>query len=515
MQQHPANEYKCHQCGKQFKDPHSLSIHCPTHLIQCPLCSRTFKDTTTLEKHINSAHGQALKDKDKCCSYCDAAFEKVYELEDHMKIHKYFSCEICFAGFMSETILIEHKLHDHPEGPPPPQQPQAEPAPKIIQSLDLDPFEEKLDTRVGLVNPDRNHQVKCEECGRFLKSRKLRKIHVQCYHPMSAYQCPFHPNFIFYTMDDLVKHCKQNHFMCNQCNTMANNRTALELHFSKYHPKSPVPKVQPAATSSPLPGDEPEMEKVAPGEGDQAKQQPQPQQAQQPTPASTKNVRPVRDPISNQYVCSLCKKVCSTLASFKLHLNVHCKVSCMFCYRKFLNATSLEQHMKETHTDSKVPQYHCKLDGCKERFKTQIESFRHMRTSHRSKFVYRCKHCADCFLTVRELFRHKKIHSPRQLPFEAKWVCSICGKAFDDLDKLMTHTRTHTQNSYECDECNWKFSLVAELNIHGRDIHDIRQHACYGAHVTSEHQNSYYSIEMTITTLSVLGVIMPTLQLYN
>ena len=151
----------------------------------------------------------------------------------------------------------------------------------------------------------------------------------------------------------------------------------------------------------------------------------------------------------------------------------------MFCYRKFLNATSLEQHIKETHTDNKVPQYHCKLEGCKERFKTQIESFRHMRTSHRSKFVYRCKHCADCFLTVRELFRHKKVHNPRQLPFEAKWACSICGETFDDLDQLMTHTRTHTENSYACDECTWKFSMVAELNIHGHDIHNTRQHACH------------------------------------
>ena len=39
----------------------------------------------------------------------------------------------------------------------------------IICVPDTDPFEEKLDTRIGLVNPDRNHQVKCEECGRFLK----------------------------------------------------------------------------------------------------------------------------------------------------------------------------------------------------------------------------------------------------------------------------------------------------------------------------------------------------------
>ena len=413
-----------------------------------------------------------------------------------MKIHKYFSCEICFAGFVSDNILIEHKLHDHPEGPPQQQQPQAtpeeptpsvsdvtgppaEPAPKIIRSLDLDPFEEKLDTRIGLVNPDRNHQVKCEECGRFLKSRKLRKIHVQCYHVTTAYQCPFHPNFIFYTMDALVRHCKKKHELCNQCNTMANNRTALELHFRKHHPKSPVPKAQPVATSSPIPGDEPEIEQVEPSEDKQAKQQPQPQQAQQPTLASMENIHPVWDPISNQYVCSMCRNVCGTQASFRLHLNVHRKVSCIFCYRKFLNASAMEQHIKEAHTDSKVPQFHCKLEGCKEWFRTQVESFRHLRSTHKTKFVYRCKHCADCFLTVKELFRHKKVHNPHQLDYDAKWRCSICGETFDNLDQLMNHTRIHPENSYACDECTWKFSIVSELSIHGHDIHDTRKHSCY------------------------------------
>ena len=221
------------------------------------------------------------------------------------------------------------------------------------------------------------------------------------------------------------------------------------------------------------------MEQVEPSEDNQAKQQPQPQQAQQPTPVSMENVCPVRDLISNQYVCSMCKKVCGTQASFKLHLNVHRKVSCIFCYRKFLNATAMEQHVKEVHTDNKVPQYHCKLEGCKERFRTQVESFRHLRSSHRTKFVYRCKHCADCFLNVRELFRHKKVHNPHQLDYDAKWRCSICGETFDNLDQLMTLTRIHSENSYECDECNWKFSIVSELSIHRRDIHDTRRHSCY------------------------------------
>ena len=115
---HPKNKYRCHKCGNQFKDAHLLSLHSPTHLIQCPFCSRTFKDMKLLEDHVNNAHGQALAEENKKCSYCDAAFEMVHELLEHSKIHRYFSCEICFAGFVSDVILIEHKFmttpRDHP-----------------------------------------------------------------------------------------------------------------------------------------------------------------------------------------------------------------------------------------------------------------------------------------------------------------------------------------------------------------------------------------------------------------
>ena len=79
---------------------------------------------------------------------------------------------------------------------------------------------------------------------------------------MTAYHCPFDPNLIFYTKDDLVLHCKQNHVVCNMYDTMSINQTSLEDHFRRKHPKSPPPKVQPVATSSPIPEDEPESEQV-------------------------------------------------------------------------------------------------------------------------------------------------------------------------------------------------------------------------------------------------------------
>ena len=402
---HPKNEYKCHECSKQFKDAHLLSLHSPTHLIQCPFCSRTFKDMKLLEDHVNNAHGQALAEKNKRCSYCDAAFETVHELQEHSKIHRYFSCKICFAGFVSDVILIEHKIHDHPEGPSQTSQttpeepipstsgvtgPQAEQA-LIIHVPDPDPFEEKLDARIGLVNPDRNHQVKCEECDRFLKSKKVRKLHVMCYRPMAAYQCPFDPNIIFYNKDDLVLHCRQNHVLCKLCDIMSVNQASLEEHYRRRHPKSPPPKVQPAATSSPNPADELESEQVEASQEDQAKTQPQ-LQPDQPTPVIQANVRPVRGP-TGKYTCNLCKKSFGTMANFRLHLNVHCKVSCMFCYRKFLNVSSMDEHVQEVHKVSKLPQYHCKLESCTEWFGTQIKSFRHLRNKHRRLLRYRCQKC--------------------------------------------------------------------------------------------------------------------------
>ena len=127
---------------------------------------------------------------------------------------------------------------------------------------------------------------------------------------------------------------------------------------------------------------------------------------------------------------------------------------CKFCFRKFLNANSMEEHVKETHKASKLPQYHSKQDGCTKWFGTQIESFRHLRSEHRNLFKYRCKKCKNSFSTVQELLRHHKLHDKNHLPFDAKWSCSRCGEIFDNLNQLMEHTRIHTENTYECDECN-------------------------------------------------------------
>ena len=114
LKSHKGQEYKCHECGQEFTTPHLLAVHSP---MQCPLCSRTFKSETLLESHVGEAHGKALSEEFKKCLFCDAAFTAIPELEEHTNIHKYYSCEICFAGFVSDVTLIKHKIQDHPQGP--------------------------------------------------------------------------------------------------------------------------------------------------------------------------------------------------------------------------------------------------------------------------------------------------------------------------------------------------------------------------------------------------------------
>ena len=259
---------------------------------------------------------------------------------------------------------------------------------------------------------------------------------------------------------------------------MCPNKKALEEHFRKVHPASPPPKEQPAATNSPMPADEAEYEQVEPSEGDQAKtpqttSSPTPAQLYHPTPANEANVRPVREKAG----MSTCR--CGTVANLRLHLNVHRKLSCKFCYRKFLNTSSMEEHVKEAHQDSKEPQFHCKLGDCTLQFQTLTERINHLRHEHRNLFRYRCKKCRDSFPTVEELFKHFKVHDEKHLPFAGKWCCSRCSEIFDNLGQLMEHTRIHTENTYECDECNWRFTSVSELTLHGREFHDTRKHACH------------------------------------
>ena len=108
--------HRCYLYSEQFDNAHLLRKHVSGHINQCPLCSRLFECLLVLADHVNKEHGKALKEDRKKCPLCDAAFDTFDELSIHCKEHRSYSCDICYAGFVSEPLLVEHHVNDHPQG---------------------------------------------------------------------------------------------------------------------------------------------------------------------------------------------------------------------------------------------------------------------------------------------------------------------------------------------------------------------------------------------------------------
>ena len=114
--EHGDKIHKYYQCSEQFDNTHLLRKHIAGHINQCPLCSRMFESLLVLANHVNKEHGKALEEERKKCLLCDAAFDTFDELSIHCKDHRPYSCDMCYAGFVSEPLLVEHRVNDHPQG---------------------------------------------------------------------------------------------------------------------------------------------------------------------------------------------------------------------------------------------------------------------------------------------------------------------------------------------------------------------------------------------------------------
>ena len=330
--EHSDKVHKCYQCSEQFDNARLLRKHISGHINQCPLCFRVFESLLVLADHVNKEHGQALEEDKKKCPLCDATFDTFDELSKHCKEHRSYSCDICYAGFVSEPLLVEHHMNDHPQGQPAwsertstpraetttSQDLEVEKALEVVRTPDPDPFADIEHPAIGQLHKDDKHKVECEVCHRYLKSFNLRVEHVKNFHPTVFYDCVFCPGAVFYTLRDLLSHCKENHFVCQQCDSAHNDQNSLKEHMVTEHP--------------------------AP--------------AQAPDPSK----RP-------GFVCGKCSMYCCTVASFKIHLVTHKKTSCPYCPQKFYDAVSRNKHMDLKHSNRHDRRLNCRMaPACKETF---------------------------------------------------------------------------------------------------------------------------------------------------
>ena len=202
---------------------------------------------------------------------------------------------------------------------------------EVIHTPDPDPFVDKWHLAIGHVKKDDKHKIECEVCHRYLKTSDLRVEHVKTFHPTVFYDCVFCPGTVFYTIRDLLSHCKKNHFVCHQCDSAHNNQNSLKQHMVTEHPE------QPAQAGS--------------GEG-----------------------------AHKGFVYFRCGMYCSTATTFRVHLTTHKKTPCPFCPQKFYDAASRNKHVSVKHSDRGDRKLNCRLaPDCKTTFNNMKELGIHSR----------------------------------------------------------------------------------------------------------------------------------------
>ncbi|XP_073538286.1 uncharacterized protein [Phyllobates terribilis] len=84
--------------------------------------------------------------------------------------------------------------------------------------------------------------------------------------------------------------------------------------------------------------------------------------------------------------------------------------------------------------------------------------------AHPGKKRYLCSECGKCFNQKSHLVTHQKIHTG-----EKPFLCPECGKCFVGKSQLAQHWKTHTgEKPFSCSECGRSFTVKANLARHER-----------------------------------------------
>uniref|UniRef100_A0AAY5KIY5 C2H2-type domain-containing protein n=1 Tax=Esox lucius TaxID=8010 RepID=A0AAY5KIY5_ESOLU len=159
-----------------------------------------------------------------------------------------------------------------------------------------------------------------------------------------------------------------------------------------------------------------------------------------------------------RYHCKECGQSFGRKDHLKRHSYSHSGSSfiCSDCGIRFRDPGELRTHEK-TH---RVRNHVCQL--CEKRFEQQEELMLHSEVAHPGPDGYTCHHCGKTFSKVKNLGKHRMIHS-----YKTPHVCSHCGKRFKRQEHLRRHESLHTNEKHHlCHCCGDAFVRKEDLNTH-------------------------------------------------
>ncbi|XP_063308974.1 zinc finger protein 605-like [Pelobates fuscus] len=110
---------------------------------------------------------------------------------------------------------------------------------------------------------------------------------------------------------------------------------------------------------------------------------------------------------------------------------------------------------------------------CGRGFNNRPNYLRHQRT-HTGEKPFLCTECGKRFTQSSQLVTHRRIHTG-----ERPYQCSECGKSFCQNSQLVTHRRTHTgEQPYICVECGRSFNRYSQFMIHHRTHTGENHYSC-------------------------------------
>jgi KRAB domain-containing zinc finger protein len=188
------------------------------------------------------------------------------------------------------------------------------------------------------------------------------------------------------------------------------------------------------------------------------------------------------DEVQEIYICNTCSAEYQEREEIEKHIKTHEEMfECPVCQEKFQKAYNYGTHMA-IHSDDKL--FRCPQCSYKTPKRTGL--LIHINYVHLRKFYYVCTTCGKGFNDVVLFKEHDNEHQGVR-PF----VCVVCNKDFAYSRYLLTHQVRYHRVGIEgkllpnqCNVCNKVFSKVATLERHFKEKHSVaklpheKKHLC-------------------------------------